>query len=68
MADIMTIREGSFDRTLPTPRFYPPPPGHPTSTVGCLCGGMHLVRNNGWFCGESQRLRPLRRVYATLSP
>ena len=28
----------SFDRTLPTPRFYLPPPGYPTSTIGCLCG------------------------------
>ena len=30
----------SFDfRDVPTPRFYPPPPDHPTSTCGCLCGG-----------------------------
>ena len=28
----------------PTAPFYPLPPGHPTSTFVCLCGGMRSVK------------------------
>jgi hypothetical protein len=39
----------SVDRTLPTPRFYLPPPIHPTSTVGYFWGGMQYSRINRSF-------------------
>ncbi len=38
--------KGCFYRTLPTPRFYSLPPGHSTSTVECLWGGMRPAGNN----------------------
>ena len=58
----------SFDWTLPTPRFYPPPLGHPTSTTGCFCGvrpGRFVYR---WISAAFQELLPLRRVDATIPP
>ena len=47
---------GDF-RDVPTAPFYPPPPGHPTSTFACLCRGMHPAEQ------ESVVKRPFQQWY-----
>ncbi len=58
------IGEPFCDRTLPTRRFYPPPPGHPTSTVECLYGVDKCRASNGGYStsnGERNGLPPGNR-------
>ena len=50
----------SFDRPLPTPRFYQPLLGHPTSISVCLCVGMRSVEHQSV---DLSRITPMAPLY-----
>lgn len=51
-------KDRSFDRALPTPRFYLPPPGFPTSTAGYLCRGIRPDAQETVVSWEKARRSP----------